>query len=94
MGRYRVKCVSVDDSSNYNDCRCITEIGVPSKSGGTNTYTPARIYERIVTENDEFYVEHNRTETDLEPVNDPDSNYVRTESNDTQNDNLLQQPSC
>lgn len=91
---YPVECVNTDDASVYDDCRCITTIGIPSKGGGTNTYTPERIYERIVDEDDEFYVEYQGDRTDVIPVEGEDSNYVRTEPNDTSNDNLLKQPSC
>lgn len=94
MGRYPVECVTVDSSSEYDDCRCITTIGIPSKGGGTNTYTPARIHDRIEDEGDSFYIEHGGSETDLETAERGGTKYVRTESNDTEDDNLLEQPPC
>lgn len=91
---YRVKCVIVDDASAYEDCRCISKIGIPKKGGGTNLYTPARIHDRIVEEGDEFYVEHNGEQTYLQAVERQGTKYVRTEANDTKDDNLLKQPPC
>lgn len=91
---YRVQCVTTDGSSAYNDCRSITTIGIPSKSGGVNTYSPEQIHDRIEDDGDVFFVEHEGMSTHLEAVNDGDTRYVRTESNDTTEDNLLQQPSC
>ena len=91
---YRVKCVNKDDSSDYDDCRCITTIGIPRKGGGTNEYTPAKIYDRIENDGDEFYVEYQGSKTDLVAVEGENGNYVRTEPTDTTDDNLLKQPSC
>ena len=91
---YRVKCVNTDNSSVYNDCRSIATIGIPRKGGGTNTYTPERIHDRIKG-GEEFYVEYQGSQTYLDAVKEDDgTKYVRTEANDTTNDNLLQQPSC
>lgn len=90
---YRVKCVNTDDDPD--DCRDITTIGIPRKGGGTNTYTPERIHDRIEDNGDEFYVKHNGNKTDVDPVTESDgTKYVRTEANDTKDDNLLKQDSC
>ncbi|WP_171908233.1 DUF3892 domain-containing protein [Natrialba sp. SSL1] len=94
MGTYPVECVNVDDSSSYSDCRCITTIGIPNTDGGTNTYTPARIHDRIEDEGDEFYIKHDGSRTYLEAVERVGTKYVRAEPNDTEDDNLLEQPSC
>lgn len=91
---YRVKCVTIDDSSEYDDCRCISTIGIPREGGGTNTYTPLEIYNRIEDDDDEFYVEHQGSRTDVEAVDGNGTKYVRSESNDTSEDNLLKQSSC
>jgi hypothetical protein len=91
---YPVECVTTDDSSSYNDCRCITTIGIPSKSGGVNTYTPERIHDRIEENDEEFFVEHQDSRAYLEPVEREGTKYVRTESTDTTQDNLLKQPTC
>ncbi|AUV84473.1 hypothetical protein C2R22_23285 (plasmid) [Salinigranum rubrum] len=91
---YPVECVNTSDSSDYDDCRCITTIGIPSKGGGTNTYTPERIHDRIEDEDEEFYVEYQGSRTYLDAVQDGSTKYVRTEPNDTPQDNLLKQPSC
>lgn len=91
---YPVECVVTDDSSEYNDCRSIITIGIPSKSGGVNTYTPEEIYNRIVQDDEEFVVKHEGSRTSLVPVEDGETKYVRTEPNDTKEDNLLKQPNC
>ena len=91
---YPVKCVNIDNSSSYDDCRCITTIGIPSEGGGTNTYSPERIYDRIKHEDDEFYVEHDGDRAYLDAVSNGSTKYVRTEPNDTTEDNLLKQPNC
>lgn len=91
---YPVECVSIDDSSDYDDCRCIEQIGIPSQGGGTNHYTPARIHDRIEDEGDSFYVEEGGEKAFLKAVKRGTTKYVRTEANDTEDDNLLQQPSC
>lgn len=91
---YQVECVTIDDSSTHDDCRCIELIGIPRKGGGTNTYSPARIHDRIEEEGDTFYVEENDGRTYLEAVEREGTKYVRTKPTDTKDDNLLQQPSC
>lgn len=91
---YPVECVTIDDSSEYDDCRCIELIGIPSKSGGTNTYTPARIHDRIEDEGHSFFVEENGNRAYLDAVEREGTKYVRTEPNDTEDDNLLQQSTC
>lgn len=90
---YQVKCVSTDNSSPHDDCRSITTIGIPVKGGGTNRYTPEQIHGRI-NNGDEFYVKHNGSRTDLIAAKRGSTKYVRTEPNDTPDDNLLKQPSC
>ncbi|MHC3379394.1 DUF3892 domain-containing protein [Haloarcula sp. H-GB5] len=91
---YPIECVNIDDSSPHNDCRCITTIGIPSQSGGINTYTPERIHDRIEDEGDEFVVEYQGSRTEVIAVTDGTTKYVRTEPNDTQNDNLLNLQRC
>jgi len=91
---YPIECVNTDDSSIHNDCRCITTIGIPNEAGGTNTYSPERIHDRIENEGEEFYVEYQGTRTDVIAVTDGTTKYVRTEPNDTPNDNLLNLGSC
>ncbi|WP_152424891.1 DUF3892 domain-containing protein [Natronococcus jeotgali] len=89
---FEVTCVTTDSSSTYNDCRCIETIGY-DVSGSTFTKTPAQMYEKIKGGTD-FYVEHYGSKTNLEAVKRGSTKYVRTESNDTSSDNLLEQPSC
>lgn len=91
---YKVKCIIKNDESDYNDCRCIKQIGIPAKGGGTNKYTPKQIHDRIKEEGDEFFVEHEGEKTYLRAVEREGTKYVRTEPNDTPEDNLLKQPEC
>ncbi|MCH8945356.1 MAG: DUF3892 domain-containing protein [Nanoarchaeota archaeon] len=90
---YEIKCVDLDENSDFKDCRCIKLIGISNTSGGTNKYTPAQMYERIKN-GEEFYVSNNNQKTDLIAVEREGTKYVRTEPNDTENDNLLKQNSC
>ncbi|MCH7850774.1 MAG: DUF3892 domain-containing protein [Nanoarchaeota archaeon] len=90
---YRIKCVDKNQNSNFKDCRCIISIGVSAKDGGTNQYTPSKIHDRI-NSGEKFYVLNNNQETYLIAVEREGTKYVRTEPNDTENDNLLKQSSC
>lgn len=90
---YRVECVNIDENSDHDDCRCIEEIGIPAKRGDVNLYTPEEIHDRIQS-GDEFFVEHEGERTFLIPVDREGTKYVRTEQNDTSDDNLLQQDPC
>lgn len=91
---YQVECVTTDDSSAYNDCRCIDSIGIHSIIGGIDEYSPEEIHDRIEEEEDSFYVEYRGSKTYLETASHGSTRYVRTEQNDTTADNLLKQPSC
>ncbi|MCF7910617.1 DUF3892 domain-containing protein [Candidatus Pacearchaeota archaeon] len=93
MGTYKVKCVDVKNDCSFRDCRCVKFIGIPTTDGGTNKYTPLEIYNRI-TKGDEFYVENNGKKTFLIKAEREGTKYVKTEQNDTENDNLLKQKSC
>ncbi|WP_169924438.1 DUF3892 domain-containing protein [Natrinema ejinorense] len=88
-----VVCVTTDDASIHNDCRCIETIGYQIIEDNTWTKTPAEVHESI-EDGKEYYVEHNGSKTYLEPAERNGTKYVRTEPNDTSRDNLLQQPSC
>ena len=89
---YTVVCVDIDSSSNYDDCRCIENIGFKAKNGGVAKRTPAQAYEMIDDPDDTAIIEG--TSTELEQATRGNTKYVRTQSNDTKNDNLLQQDSC
>lgn len=90
---YRIKCVDIDKGSKHKDCRKIKFLGIPVEGGGVNRYTPAQMYDRISKE-EEFYVLKNGSKVYLVKVEREGTKYVRTEPNDTENDNLLQQDSC
>ncbi|WP_079255061.1 DUF3892 domain-containing protein [Halococcus hamelinensis] len=90
---YQLKCVNTE-GSDPDDCTEITTIGIPAQGGGTNTYTPERIHDRIKN-GEVFYVKHNGSRTDVDAVTESDgTKYVRTAANDTKDDNLLKQDSC
>lgn len=88
----QVTCVTTDSNSTHDDCRCIERIGYEVLSS-TVFKTPAQMYDKIDNGTD-FYILHNGTRTPLEKAKWGSTKYVRTESNDTERDNLLKQPSC
>ena len=94
MVAYPVKCVNIDQTSQYNDCRCIESIGFPAEGGGTATRTPEQVYDMVENEGDKVVVEYEGEETEVHGATHGNTKYVRTEPNDTKEDNLLQQPSC
>lgn len=94
MAKYEVSCVTIDQGSQYNDCRCIDHIGFPAENGGTATRTPAQVYDMIEKNGDTVVINHLGTETKVVGATRGRTKYVRTEPTDTKNDNLLQQPSC
>lgn len=89
---FEVVCVNKDSSSRYNDCRCITQIGY-EVLGSVYKKTPEEVHDKIKDGKD-FYVEYNGKRTDLVAAERGSTKYVRTEPNDTKNDNLLKQDSC
>lgn len=89
-----VTCVTTDDSSRYDDCRCIEKIGYElGPIDVSRTKTPAEVYDDL-KEGKDYYVEYRGTKPDLIPDTHGSTKYVRTEPNDTTEDNLLKQPSC
>lgn len=87
-----VKCVTA--GPNPSDCKDIDYIGFPAENGGIATRTPAQVYDMIEDGGYSVYVEHNGTKTDVQAVKDGATKYVRSELNDTKDDNLLKQQSC
>jgi hypothetical protein len=87
-----VRCVNVD--SNPTDCRDIETIGFDAKEGGIATRTPEQVYDLIEKEGYNVVVEHNGTRTDVNAVKRGETKYVRSEPNDTKDDNLLKQDNC
>jgi hypothetical protein len=94
MAKYVVKCVNIDHGSDYDDCRCIESIGFPGKSTDTVTRTPEQVYDLVENEGETIVVEHNGSNTEVHGATHGTTKYVRTEPNDTKEDNLLKQPSC
>ncbi|WP_080509711.1 DUF3892 domain-containing protein [Haloarcula japonica] len=87
-----VRCVNVD--TNPQDCRDIETIGFDAEEGRIATRTPAQVYDLIEKEGYNVVVEHNGERTDVNAVKRGTTKYVRSEPNDTKNDNLLKQDSC
>lgn len=94
MARYEIICVDVDQNSEYDDCRCIERIGFPAESEGIATRTPAEVYDMIEEDGHTIFVEHEGSETEVIADTHGDTKYVRSSPNDTEDDNLLEQPSC
>lgn len=87
-----VVCAS-KDPNGPNDCRCITRIGYDTV-GITVTRTPEEVHEDIEQKGRTYYVEHNGSRTELAAAERGGTKYVRTEPNDTEDDNLLQIGGC
>ncbi|MFB6145713.1 MAG: DUF3892 domain-containing protein [Candidatus Nanohaloarchaea archaeon] len=84
----------MESDPDYPDCRSIAEIGFPGKSTDIVTRTPAEVYEWI-DEGDTVVVNHQGRETRVRKATTEDgTKYVRTEPNDTKEDNLLKQDAC
>lgn len=94
MATYVVKCVNIDQSSDYDDCRCIESIGFPGKNTDTVTRAPAQVYDWVENNGHTVIVEHNDSETEVHGATHGTTKHVRTEPNDTKEDNLLKQQSC
>jgi lipoprotein-anchoring transpeptidase ErfK/SrfK len=94
MARYEVKCVTIDYGSQFDDCRCIEEIGFPAKDGVTATRTPAQVYELVEEEGHTVIVGYRGSEVEVVGATHGSTKYVRTEPTDTDEDRLLKQPSC
>lgn len=91
---YKIKCIGIENNCSFRDCRSIKYIGVSAEGGGVNKYSPSKMYERI-SNGEEFYVEgSNGSKTFLIKAEREGTKYVRTEPNDTENDNLLKLGSC
>jgi hypothetical protein len=87
-----VQCVDVD--SPATDCRDIEKIGFPEENGGVTTRTPAQTYDLIEKEGYNVVIEQGGTRTKVNAVERGTTKYVRSEPNDTKEDNLLKQDSC
>jgi hypothetical protein len=94
MATYVVKCVNIDDNSEYSDCRCIDSIGFPGENVDTVTRTPAQVYDWVENDGHKVIVKHEGDETEVHGSTYNNTKYVKTEPNDTEEDNLLKQPSC
>lgn len=87
-----VRCVNTEH--NPQDCRDIETIGFDAENGGIATRTPAQVYDLVENEGYRVVVEHLGTRTDVNAVKRGATKYVRSEPNDTKQDNLLKQDSC
>ena len=91
---HEIYCRSIDDNSPHDDCRCIERVEFMA-NGAAHEAPPEMVYDHIVDDGKEFYVEHEGERTDVVAVeNDDGENYIRTAPNDTKDDNLLNIQSC
>lgn len=88
-----VICVDTDPDGP-DDCRRITNIGYEYDVINSEGSNPPKEVHLDIKQGTDYYVEHDGTETDLIPVEQNGTKYVRTESNDTEDDNLLKQSNC
>lgn len=94
IAKYKVKCVTRESDSDYPDCRSIAEIGFPGKNKPVVTETPSEVYD-MIENGDKVVVEHRGQETEVQQaITEDGTKYVRTEPNDTKEDNLLKQDAC
>lgn len=94
IAKYEVKCVTKESNSDYSDCRSIAEIGFPGKSVDIARKTPSEVYDMIDGGN-MVVVNHRGRETEVRKAKTEEgTKYVRTEPNDTEEDNLLKQDAC
>jgi len=56
--------------------------------------TPSHIHKDIVQEGYTYHIEHEGAKTELIPVSTEETLYVRTEPNDSKQDNLLNIDRC
>lgn len=94
MPTYPVKCITMESNPDYEDCRGIETIGFPGQDTPTAERTPAQVYDMIEEEDVKVVVEHEGEETEVVQATYEGTKYVRTEPNDTPEDNLLKQPEC
>lgn len=92
--KYKVKCVTRESNPDYPDCRSIAEIGFPGKNQPVVTESPSEVYD-MIEDGDKVVVEYQGDETEVQQATTEDgTKYVRTEPNDTKEDNLLKQDAC
>lgn len=83
-----VECIVKGDSDKYADCRCVTRIETNEE-----TYTRLEAH-NAVKDGALIWVEGPETRVKLIDAEREGTKYVRTEPNDTTDDNLLKQPHC
>lgn len=83
-----VSCIVKGDSDKYSDCRCVTEIQTNRK-----TYSREQAH-RAVDNGRTIWVEGSDSRAKLRAAEREGTKYVRTERNDTKDDNLLKQREC
>jgi hypothetical protein len=88
-----VVCITEDDGSDHNDCRCIESIQY-RVNGRLEMKTKEHIYADIENRDIMYYVKHPGGQSELVPVEQDGTKYVRTEPTDTPEDRLMNQPRC
>ena len=94
MATHLVKCVNIDQSSDYDHCRGVDTIGFPAEEGGVVTRTPAQVYDLVENKGHMVEVHHDGQAPEVRGATHGTTKYVRTKPNDTKDDNLLKQSSC
>lgn len=94
MGNYswEVVCITRDEDSEYDDCRCIDELGYVVAAN--RRFIDARTASlRIESGNKQFHVEVDGETAPLEAAGEYPLHYVRTRETDTPDDPLFSLPS-
>lgn len=86
--------MTLDYDSQYDDCRCVEEIGFRTESGGITTRTPRQVYEMIKQDGEIVLVEYRGELTEVTGATHGTTKYVRTASTDTEDDTLMKKPGC
>ena len=86
----KVTCIVKGDSHKHSDCRCVTQI----KVDGWQTYTREQAYDEVTAHPGAIVVEGGGSTAPLVPAEREGTKYVRTRSDDTTADNLLNVTPC
>lgn len=88
MSSDQVTCII--RNNKYQDCRCIEKLGF----GHAKLQKTREEVWRDVKNGEKYFVQKDGSRSSLIAVEREGTKYVRTEPNDTRDDNLLKLPSC
>lgn len=94
MTSYRVKCITIDPDSSFDDCRAIAELGFEGMSKDVVTKSPETVHSIIDKPRTDVYIVVDGSKVVLKQVEHEDGKYVRTADEDTEDDPLLNLPAC